>query len=151
MNGRELLVFAASTTVTCATAPAARSAAVIAAVNCVALPNVVTRAEPFHITVELPVKPVPVTVTLVAVPGAFAENGERLLTTKAGVFGPGPRLRSQTPRPCVAARRVREGLCRTSDKICALGIEFCAPRGNQFSPPSVVRNAPISVPTYNVL
>jgi len=71
---------------------------------------VVVLTVPFQFTFELLVKPVPLTVSVVAVPGALAEKGESLLISKAGVFGPGPRLMSHIPLPCVAARRVRDGL-----------------------------------------
>ena len=65
-----------------------------------ALTKVVVFAVLPHITTEVPeMKPVPSTVNVVAAPGAFAENGESLLTAKVGVFGPGPRLRSHMPRP----------------------------------------------------
>ena len=110
VKGKELLVLAPSFTFTCATAPAAKSAAEMAAVSCAALTNVVVLELPFHITAELPVKPVPLTVSVVGAPGALAEKGESLLISKAGVFGPAPRLMSHMPRPCVAARKVREGL-----------------------------------------
>jgi len=110
VNGNELVVFAPSFTLTCTRAPAARSAALIAAASCVELVKVVVRGLHPHITVELPVKPVPVTVRVVAVPGAVAVNGDSLLIPKAGVFGPGPKLMSHIPLPCVAARSVRDGL-----------------------------------------
>src|SRR5437016_13078765 len=110
VKGKELLVLAPSFTLTCATDPAAKSAAVTAAVSCVALTNVVCLELPFHITIELAVKPVPSTVSVVAPAGALAEKGESLLISKAGVFGPAPRLMSHIPLPCVAARNVRDGL-----------------------------------------
>ena len=100
-----------------------------------------------HITTELLVNPVPLTVNVVAVPGALAENGESLLISNAGVFSVGPKLMSQTPRPCMAARNVREGLCRFRDRICELGRVFAAPRGDQVAALSFVKNAPTSVPT----
>jgi len=108
-NGKELLVAAPSVTVTCATPPQARSEAVIVAVSCVVLAKLVVLELPFHFTVEPAVKPVPLTVSVVAAAGALAEKGESLPMVKAGVLGPGPRLMSHTPRPCVAARRVRDG------------------------------------------
>ena len=90
VKGKELLVLAPSFTFTCATAPEAKSAAVMAAVSCVELTNVVVLELAFHITIELPVKPVPLTVSVVAPAGALAEKGESLLICKAGVFGPAP-------------------------------------------------------------
>jgi len=50
-----------------------------------------------------------------------------------------------------AARRVRDALCRLRPRICALGREPAAPSGDQLVPPVVVKNAPMSVPTYRVL
>ena len=110
VKGSEFVVFAPSLTVTCTTAPPARSPVVRGAVSCVALTNVVVFAMVPHITTEEAVKPVPFTVSVVADPGALAVNGESLLIKNAGVFGPGPRLISHTPRPCIAARSVRDGL-----------------------------------------
>lgn len=110
VKGREFVVFAPSLTLTCTTAPPARSPAAKDAVSCVALTNVVALALLPHITVEVDVKPVPFTVSVVADPGALAVNGESLLIRKVGVFGPAPRLMSHTPRPCIAARSVRDGL-----------------------------------------
>ena len=110
VKGREFVVLAPSLTLTCTTAPEPRSPAVSDAVSCIALTNVVVFAVTPHIILEEAVKPVPFTVRVVADPGALAVNGASLLMRKAGVFGPGPRLMSQTPRPCIAARSVREGL-----------------------------------------
>lgn len=53
------------------------SAAPIAAVNCVALANVVARALPFHCTTEVPMKLLPFSVNVNAVPPAIAEFGAR--------------------------------------------------------------------------
>src|SRR5207247_9804833 len=107
---RELAVFAAPLRVSWTTARPPRSTAVRGAVSCVALTNVVVFAVLPHITTEEAVNPVPFTVSVVADPGALRVNGESLLIRKAGVFGPGPRLISHTPRPCIAARSVRDGL-----------------------------------------
>src|SRR5713226_10739336 len=112
------------------------------AVSCVAFMNVITRTLPFHKTWELPVNPVPETLREIGVAAgltwALAVNGERALILKAGVFGPAPRLRSHAPRPCVAARNVRDGLCSVKDRTCAFGRLPAAPSGDQFLPPSVV-------------
>src|SRR5260370_2422327 len=117
VKGREFVVFAPSLTLTCTTAPAARSPVVRGAVSCVALANVVVFAMLPHIITEEGLKPAPFTVRVVADPGALAVNGESLLMRKAGVFGPGPKLMSHTPRPCMAARSVRDGLCRVRERI----------------------------------
>ena len=63
------------TTVTCALPAAAMSLAGIAAVNCVALPNVVVRFVPFHCTLEELKKFEPVTVRVKAPPPALALAG----------------------------------------------------------------------------
>ena len=60
----------------------AMSAAVTAAVSRVLLTKVVVRAVPFHLTVELPIKFVPLSVSVNAVPPAVAELGE--MPDKAG-------------------------------------------------------------------
>src|SRR5437764_10249736 len=110
VNGSELLVLAPSCTLTCTRAVELKSVEVSGAVSWVALTKVGVFAVVPHITTELLVNPVLLTVNGVAAPGAITENGESLLTTKAGVFGPGLRLRSHKRRPCVAARNVLEGL-----------------------------------------
>lgn len=76
----------------------AMSAAVIAAVNCVPLTNVVVRLLPFHCTTALFSKLLPFTVRLNAAPPAIAEFGESVervatgvVTLKKNVFdGPPP-------------------------------------------------------------
>ena len=62
------------------------SAAVIAAVNCVALTNVVVRELPFHRTTELLTKLLPVTVSVNAPEPALAVFGEIDVSTGTG-FG----------------------------------------------------------------
>jgi hypothetical protein len=49
--------------------------ALMAAVNCVELTNVVTRDSPFHSTTELDTKPLPFTVSVNAGPPVTAEIG----------------------------------------------------------------------------
>src|SRR5260370_13536964 len=58
---------------------------------------------------------------------------------------------SKRPRPWVAAWSVREALCNVKPRICALGRDDAAPKGDQLTPPSVVKKPPMSVPTYRVL
>ena len=62
-------------TVTEAVPAVAMSLAGTAAVNCVAVPGVVTNAAPFHFTTEVLMKFVPVTVSVNAAPPAVAEDG----------------------------------------------------------------------------
>jgi hypothetical protein len=62
-------------TVTEAVPAVAMSLAGTAAVNCVALSGVVTSATPFHFTVEVLMKFVPVTVRVKPAPPAVAEEG----------------------------------------------------------------------------
>ena len=54
------------------------SAAVIAAVTCVLLTNIVVRLDPFHCTLEVLTKWEPFTVSVNAAPPAIAEDGLRL-------------------------------------------------------------------------
>ena len=109
-NGREFVVFAPSRTLIGITAPAATSPVVMDALRLVALLNVVMRALPFHRTVEVAVNPLPWTFRVNAAPGEVVERGEIALMRKLAVPVAGPRLKSHTPRPCVAARNVRDGL-----------------------------------------
>src|SRR4051812_23548800 len=62
------------------------SAAVTVACNCVALTNVVVRADPFHLTVELLINPLPFTIRLNPTPPALAEDGERELIDGTGLL-----------------------------------------------------------------
>jgi len=63
----------------------AMSAAVIAAVNCVALTNVVVRLLPFHCTTALFSKLLPFTVRVNAAPPAIAEFGTSVDSAATGV------------------------------------------------------------------
>ena len=71
-------------TVTVAVPAVAISVAVIAAVNCVALTNVVVLAAPLNFTTEVDSKPVPFTVRVKAAPPAVALVGEREVAVGAG-------------------------------------------------------------------
>ena len=73
-------------TVTVAVPAVAISAAVIAAVNCVALTNVVVLAAPLNFTTDVDTKPVPLTVRVKAAPPAVALVGEREVSVGAGLL-----------------------------------------------------------------
>ena len=73
-------------TVTLAVPAVAISAAVIAAVNCVALTNVVVLAAPLNFTTDVETKEVPLTVSAKATPPAVALVGEREVTVGAGLL-----------------------------------------------------------------
>ena len=73
-------------TVTVAVPAVAISAAVIVAVSCVALMNVVVLAPPLNFTTEVDTKPVPFTVRVKATPPAFALVGESEVTVGAGLL-----------------------------------------------------------------
>jgi hypothetical protein len=73
------------TTVTGEVPAEAISEAVTGAVSCVALTYVVVSAVAPQLTVELAVKPVPLTESVKAAPLALAKAGERLLMTGAGL------------------------------------------------------------------
>jgi hypothetical protein len=73
-------------TVTLTVPAVAISAAVIAAVNCVALANVVVLAAPFNFTTDVDTKPVPLTVRVKAAPPAVALAGEREVSVGAGLL-----------------------------------------------------------------
>jgi hypothetical protein len=87
----------------------AMSAAVIAAVSCVALTKVVVRLLPFHSTVDPEMKSAPLTVKVKAAPPAVAEEGDIALMLGTG-FGDGPLL---PPPPPQAAN---PSVTRTTDK-----------------------------------
>ncbi len=74
-----------NTTVTGGVPALTTSAARIAAVNCVALTNVVTRAVPLKFTVELAMKPVPFTVSVSAPEPETTPVGESEVITGAGL------------------------------------------------------------------
>jgi len=149
VKGMEFDVVAVFTTATLAAPPVARLVGGIVAVSCVVLEAVGVSVTELPLIVKLIVdvpgiNPFPFTVKVViaALP-ALAVNGEIEVIPNAAGF---PRLRSHTPRPCVAARSVREGLCKVIPRISAFGIEPDAPRGDQLVPPVVVKKAPMSVP-----
>jgi hypothetical protein len=70
-------------TITVTVPAVAISAAVIAAINCVALTNVVVLAAPLNFTTDAETKPVPFTVRVKAEPPAVALVGEREVTVGA--------------------------------------------------------------------
>ena len=74
-------------TVTLAVPAVAMSVARIAAVSWVVLTNVVVRSVPFHLTTELEIKFVPLTVRVKAVPPAVADVGLRLVVVGTGLSG----------------------------------------------------------------
>jgi len=73
-------------TVTVAEPAVAISVAVIAAVNCVALTNVVVLAAPLNLTTDVDTNPVPLTVRVKAAPPAVAVVGEREVSAGAGLL-----------------------------------------------------------------
>ena len=73
-------------TVTLAVPAVAMSAAVIAAVNCVALRKVVVLAAPLNFTTDVDTNPVPLTVSVKAAPPAVALVGEREVSVGAGLL-----------------------------------------------------------------
>ena len=73
-------------TVTCTAPAAVMSLAGIAACNCVLLPNVVIRSLPFQRTLELAIKPEPVTVSVNAPLPMAMFVGEMLLRTGNGLL-----------------------------------------------------------------
>ena len=74
-------------TVTLAVPAEAMSAARIEAVTWVALTYVVVRFVPFHLTTELEMKLVPLTVSVKAGPPAVADEGLRLVVVGTGLSG----------------------------------------------------------------
>ncbi len=75
-------------TVTCAVPAAATSVARIAAVSCVALTNVVVRADPFHCTTAPDLKFCPFTVSVNAAEPAVVEAGASEVSVAAPLATP---------------------------------------------------------------
>ena len=73
-------------TLTVAVPAVAISAAVIAAVNCVALTSVVVLAAPLNFTTDVDTNPVPLTVRVKAAPPAVALVGESEVAVGAGLL-----------------------------------------------------------------
>src|SRR5258708_17309082 len=93
-------------------------------------------------------KPLPFTVRVKPAPGAVAVNGESEVIPKLACP---PRFRSHIPRPCVAARSVREGSWSANPKISAGGIEFAEPSTDQLTPPLTCEKKTESPPTEKAL
>jgi hypothetical protein len=93
------------TTVTEALPAAAISAAVMAAMSCVALPYVVVRGLPFQFTVEPETKPLPVTVSVKPAAPAVAPAGDNDVSAGSGfgVVGVGGELCLPQPAASTAA------------------------------------------------
>ena len=73
-------------TATVAVPAVAISAAVMAAVSCVALTKIVVLATPLNFTTEVDTNPVPLTVSVKAAPPAVALVGEREVSVGAGLL-----------------------------------------------------------------
>src|SRR5713101_9676198 len=101
----------------------------IAACNCVLLPNVVVRSLPFQRTVELAIKPEPVTVSVNAFPPAFVLVGASELMDGTGFgFDPEPPVCGLLfPPPPQANSKSREGPTTAIANLC----------GHMTSPPLV--------------
>ena len=83
-------------TVTLAAPAVAISAAVMEAVNCVALTNVVVRLDPFHRTADPLTKLLPLIVSVKAAPPAAVEDGFRLLIAGTGLDATGALMANVT-------------------------------------------------------
>src|SRR5690348_2807621 len=114
-NVRALLAVLFTITLIC-TVPAISNEFATVALRLVSVPpaSIVTPVvDPFH-WIAPPVSPIPVTVNVNEALVAFTLDGD-----SAEICGPEKmklfRLMSQAPRPCVAARRVREGSWRRKE------------------------------------
>src|SRR5579863_8568392 len=128
------------------TPTAAISLARICAVRCWLSTTLLERLNPFHRSVVPFAKCVPVTEIKNSAPPASAVFGDKdwmvgLLEAEVDDKGIS---RSHTPRPCVAARRIRAGRCSTTDSTTTRGRPL--PRLDQDTPPLVVTITPASVP-----
>src|SRR4029077_9835508 len=111
VKGSEFVVCPVSLTATWATPCACKEVARIVPVNCVALKEtgVIVEELPLMVTTIFAseVKPLPSTVKeSKSGSPALAEVGEMEVMPKAATPG---KITSHIPRPCVAARRVRDG------------------------------------------
>jgi hypothetical protein len=95
----EVLPPAGLVTVTATVPPEAIEAAGMAAVNCVALTNVVLGAAPPKLTTEAATKFVPVMVSVKAAPPARAVFGEIALTVGADLYPFGEVVDPAYPQP----------------------------------------------------
>jgi hypothetical protein len=110
------------TTVTLALPAAAMSAAVIAAVSCVAETKVVGRPEPLHCTVEFEMKLVPFTVKVKAAPPAVTDDGESEPMDGSGLDG-GAELDPDDPPPQPNTPiMMKSGISRTADALASSNL-----------------------------
>src|SRR5580704_11128357 len=111
-------------TVTFAVPAVAISLAKIDAVSCIELTNVVTRGLPFQFTLELVMKPPPVTVSVNAAPTAVAEEGFKFEIVGAGFGGASMKnvMSFEIPPPGAGVTTVISadpGIAMSLAKICA--------------------------------
>src|ERR1700687_5210025 len=95
---------------------------------------------------ELGVKPFPPTVSETPEAPAGAKVGE--MSVMPNVEVP-PKDKFQAPRPCVAAKRVREARCMRRDRTATFG-KLLLLRVVQVAPPLLDKNTPISVAAQRV-
>src|ERR1700693_3237249 len=123
------------------------SAALICAVRFVLSTTLVGRLDPFQRRTVPVVKFAPLTEIEKSAPPALTPFGEtELMIGWSDGKGSGTRM-SHMLRPWVAARKVREARCRTSESTTTSGKPL--PSVLQAAPPSVVTITPASVPIYN--
>src|SRR5206468_3255993 len=96
-------------TVTCGVPAVAMSAAVIAAVSCVALTEVVVRAAPFHCTAEPLMNPVPFTVSVKSAPPKSVLDGDSDEAVGTALFIESVRA-AEVPPPGVGVTTVTEAV-----------------------------------------
>ena len=99
-----------------------------AAVNCVALPNVVVSAAPFHWTTELLTKLVPITTSVKPAPPAVAEEGESALTVGTGLFAAALIVNvraAEVPPPGVPLKTVTEAVPAVAMSVAGTAAVNC--------------------------
>src|SRR5208282_1178192 len=118
---------------------AMENSAVIEVLLATVTPDTVIPVPPAMLTAAPARKFAPVRVTGRFDDPSVAADG--LMDVSAGICGGVASCKSQAPRPCVPARRMRAVGCSVSDTTATLGSPFCAggvagKAGSQVTPPS---------------
>lgn len=124
-------------TVTAAVPAVAISAVGIAALNCMEETKVVTRSAPFHFTVEVLTKLLPLTVSVNSLPPGAAEEGLKELMAGDGLFTVKFNGGSESPPPGVGLKTVTVTLAPVAISAAVTAAVSCVTETKE-----VVRSAP---------
>jgi hypothetical protein len=112
-------------TVTLAAPEVPRSVLVIAAVSCVELENVVLRAELFHCTTELGVKPLPVTVSVKFDPPSGSVLGEIPVRDGTGLLMVKLKAGDESPPPGAGTNTCTDGVPPLAMSDAVICVVIC--------------------------